>query len=284
MEELISVIIPTYNRRSTIGRCLESVQNQTYGNIEIIIIDDGSGDGTEELFKDNKDERIRYHRYTPNRGACYARNYGARLAKGDYIAFQDSDDEWIPEKLERQLHFIKSTGADFIFCGMNRIDPDNNLKYYYPTTTFDHMRDAVEQLLIENTISTQTIMIKRDVFKDIQFDESFKRYQDWDFSLQAALSGKKIVYQKEALVDSVVQKDSISSKVSPTKAYEHFFEKYNEIFEKYPKAMSSIYRKMGISYRYSNRKKTKRYLKESLKYDFDIKTMIKLLLYYVRLW
>ena len=99
----ISVIIPTYNRAHLISRSAKSVLAQTYPDFELIIVDDGSGDNTEEIIEALADPRIRYLRHESNRGVSAARNTGIRAARGDYIAFQDSDDEWLPQKLEKQL-------------------------------------------------------------------------------------------------------------------------------------------------------------------------------------
>ena len=97
----ISVIIPTYNRGNMIERAVRSVLNQTYNNIEVIVVDDGSTDNTEEVIKDIKDTSVIYIKEA-NAGACVARNKGIDVSSGDYIAFLDSDDEWFPEKLEIQ--------------------------------------------------------------------------------------------------------------------------------------------------------------------------------------
>ena len=85
--ELISVIIPSYNRKDKLPNCLKSVLQQSYTNIEVIVVDDASTDGTEKLFSDNTDERLFYYRYEENRGACYARNYGAERSHGNIICF-----------------------------------------------------------------------------------------------------------------------------------------------------------------------------------------------------
>lgn len=96
----VSVVIPTYNRAHLVGRAIQSVLNQTYQDFEIIVVDDGSTDNTEEVVKSFNDPRIRYIRHDQNRGGSAARNTGIKMARGEYIAFQDSDDEWLPEKLE----------------------------------------------------------------------------------------------------------------------------------------------------------------------------------------
>ena len=144
VKNLISVVIPCYNRVDVILPCIQSVLSQSYGDIEIIVADDGSTDGTEKLFDQLTDARIRYCRYTPNHGACRARNFGAQRARGEYIAFQDSDDYWHTDKLQKELSALLEWNADFVFCGMNRVSPDGK-KYYYPVNPFDNSADALPQ-------------------------------------------------------------------------------------------------------------------------------------------
>lgn len=282
MEALISIVIPSYNRRDTIIPCIESVLSQTYGNIEVIVVDDASSDKTYELFEHFPDKRVHFYRYEKNQGACYARNLGASYAKGQYIAFQDSDDVWHPEKLEKQINYLVSNDSDFVFCGMNRLEPEAML--YYPTTRFEPTGDVVEQLLANNMISTQTMLMKRDVLDCVKFDISFKRFQDWDFALQVALEKFKIGYLEEALVNSAVQANSISVSAKTGMAYEHLFNKYKAYYEQYQHALATIYMYQARGYRGVNYKKVRHYLRLSLKAELNIKTLAKLALSIFRLW
>ncbi len=120
---LISVVLPTFNRKRLLPRAINSVLNQTYKNLELIIIDDGSTDNTEEIVKAYSDTRIRYCKQKLNRGGSAARNAGIKLAKGELISFQDSDDEWLPEKLERQVRKFSEVGDDVgvIYCGYESV-------------------------------------------------------------------------------------------------------------------------------------------------------------------
>ena len=105
---IISVIIPTYNRENMIGYAIKSVLNQTFKNLEIIVVDDGSTDNTEEIIRDFKDKRVKYiKKYKKNRGISVARNIGIKVARGKYIAPLDSDDEWLPEKLDKQIKILQ---------------------------------------------------------------------------------------------------------------------------------------------------------------------------------
>ena len=105
----VSVIITTYNRAHLVGKAIKSVLNQTFQDFELIVVDDGSTDNTEEVINSFNDTRIRYIRHKINKGGNAARNTGLRNSKGEYIAFLDSDDEWLPEKLERQLEVFKKS-------------------------------------------------------------------------------------------------------------------------------------------------------------------------------
>ena len=103
----MSVIIPTYNRAHLVGRAIQSVIDQTFIGWELLLIDDGSTDDTEKVVKRFCDHRIRYLRHEVNKGAGAARNTGIRESSGEYIALLDSDDEWLPEKLDKQLNVFR---------------------------------------------------------------------------------------------------------------------------------------------------------------------------------
>ena len=115
MKELISVIIPTFNSENTIIRAVESVLNQTYDKLEVIVVDDGSTDRTPDLLKNIVDERVRYYANYENVGPLGARNWGIDLARGTYVAFQDSDDVWNKDKIEKQVKRVPSSNNDLSF-------------------------------------------------------------------------------------------------------------------------------------------------------------------------
>ena len=115
MRPKISVIIPTYNRRLSIEVAIKSVLSQSYKEFELIIIDDGSTDKTKELIEFIDDRRIQYF-YQENQGSSVARNLGVEKSEGDFIAFLDSDDCWLEDKLEKQFSFLKNTKNDMPGC------------------------------------------------------------------------------------------------------------------------------------------------------------------------
>ena len=107
--DLVSIITPSYNSSSFIAQTIESILSQTYVNWELLITDDCSTDNTRDIveYYQRKDSRIKFFQLKQNAGAAVARNHSIRMARGRYIAFCDSDDRWYPEKLEKQLAFMK---------------------------------------------------------------------------------------------------------------------------------------------------------------------------------
>ena len=132
MKELVSVIMPSYNTAKYIGETIKSVQAQTYENWELIIVDDCSTDNTDSAVEPFlSDERIRYLKNSRNSGAAVSRNYALREAKGKWIAFLDSDDLWLPDKLEKQINFMLKNSYHFSYTNYIEIDENSipNGKY-----------------------------------------------------------------------------------------------------------------------------------------------------------
>ena len=128
--QLVSVILPLYNRAESIVGAINSVLDQTYRNLELIVVDDASTDQSIELVEAISDPRIRLLRHETNQGAAAARNTGIEAAKGGYVAFQDSDDEWLPEKLDKQMQVFLAApeGVGAVYCGFVRMgerEPNN---------------------------------------------------------------------------------------------------------------------------------------------------------------
>ena len=127
MHGLVSIIMPSYNTAKYISDSIKSVLAQTYKNWELIIVDDCSTDNTDEIVGEFlSDERIRYLKNEKNSGAAVSRNYALREARGKWIAFLDSDDLWLPEKLEKQLAFMAENGYKFSYTEYSVIDSDSN--------------------------------------------------------------------------------------------------------------------------------------------------------------
>lgn len=126
MNNLVSIIMPSYNTAQYIGESISSVLNQTYSNWELIIVDDCSTDNTDEIITAIKDKRIRYLKNEKNSGAAVSRNRALREAKGKWIAFLDSDDLWDKDKLEKQIRFMEENDYHFTYTDYLEIDENSN--------------------------------------------------------------------------------------------------------------------------------------------------------------
>ena len=133
IDGLVSIIMPSWNTANFIAESIQSVINQTYTNWELLIVDDCSTDNTDEVVASFKDKRIRYFKNKKNSGAALTRNKAMRKAQGEWIAFLDSDDLWMPEKLERQIDFMKKNGYTFSYTEYEKIDEEDNPLNIYVT-------------------------------------------------------------------------------------------------------------------------------------------------------
>lgn len=222
---LVSIIIPSYNREKVIVSSVQSVLNQSVKDIEVIVVDDCSSDNTLSVLREIKDARLKIVCLEKNSGACVARNVGIKAANGKYIAFQDSDDVWHPDKLEKQLMALNSYQADVCFCAFNKFTESNGNVMIYPT--FSEGIIPYHVLASYSQASTQTIIAKREIFDEILFDPKLPRLQDFDWMIRAAKENS-VVFVPEPLVDVYVQSDSIS--INNNK----LIEAYRIIIEKYP--------------------------------------------------
>ena len=279
---MVSVIIPSYNRAGTIRNAVESVLNQTYADLELLVVDDGSTDNTEQVVNSIRDERVRYIRQPVNKGACVARNRGIQEIKGEYIAFQDSDDVWAADKLEKQMRTLQETGADMVYCGMTR--HLGGKSRYFPSDQKPNQSLTLKALLTKNKISTQTILIKKEAAEKVLFDESFRRLQDWDFSTRVLLNGYAVAYLPEALVTATVQTDSITTSVNSMEAYQQFIRKYQEHYDKYPDALSGVYLVMASLLKADSPELAKTYLKKSLNAKFTLGAVVRYALLVLKAW
>lgn len=133
IDGLVSIIMPSYNTGRLIGESIESVINQTYSNWELLIVDDHSTDHTEEVVRSFPDDRIRFFSNEENLGAALSRNRAMREARGEWIAFLDSDDLWEPEKLEKQIDFMQRNGYVFSYHDYEKIDENSKPLNIYVT-------------------------------------------------------------------------------------------------------------------------------------------------------
>jgi glycosyltransferase involved in cell wall biosynthesis len=224
---LVSVVVPTYNRAYCLGRTLESALAQTHADLELIVVDDGSTDGTRDLVEDlaRRDPRVRYF-HQENKNVSAARNQGIALARGEFLALLDSDDVWMPWKLELQLACMaRAPEVGMVWSDMEAIDVDGAVAHerylrtmysayrWYPTNEAlfagsealslvaprlrDHVGEArfwtgniFSQMIMGNLVHTSTVLIRRDRLDRVQgFDVKLMPGEDYDFHLRTCKHG-----------------------------------------------------------------------------------------------
>lgn len=208
-EKLVSIITPTYNCAKFIARTLDSVQAQTYQNWEMIIIDDRSQDNTKEIVEGymKDDPRIQYHLLDVNSGAAVARTTAMSLAKGSYMAFLDSDDIWMPDKLERQIRWMNDNGYAFSCTAYEQIDEDDNL---LNRTIKTIKKTDYNRLLLDCPVGNSTVVY--DVEKMGKFEvPNIRKRNDDALWLQMLKKEKYIWGMPDVLMKYRIRQNSISS-------------------------------------------------------------------------
>jgi len=194
-EPLVSVIVPAYNRAGIIGETIENIFQQTYANIELIIVDDGSTDDTQAKLR-SYGSRIQWA-VQKNTGPAAARNRGTRMAKGEIIAFQDSDDAWHPTKIARQVSLLQRAGESAVCCICNCIVqlPGIAVRSFEnaplnPPIEEGIWQNAAEVLATRFILFNQAVAIRRKVLEKIGgFDESYRLMEDMELALRLSLEG-----------------------------------------------------------------------------------------------
>ena len=187
----VTVIIPTFNRASIVGRAIRSVLAQTYRDWELIVVDDASTDGTEEVVKRFQDQRIKYILHDQNRRVSAARNTGIRGAQGEYVSFLDDDDEWLPEKLQKELEVFHNSDPEvgLVYAGKTVFDEHGNVLQVRMPLESGWVYDA---MLDRHFIgSPSRVTVRKQVLESVGgFDETFVNCQDYDLWLRVARVSK----------------------------------------------------------------------------------------------
>ena len=208
-DKLISVITPTYNCAEFISRTIESVQAQTYQNWEMIIVDDRSKDNTKEIVEKymKDDNRIKYHLLEVNSGAAVARTTAMQMANGSYMAFLDSDDIWLPDKLERQIKWMTDNGYAFSCTAYEQIDEnDKSLGKVIKTVK----KTDYNRLLLDCPVGNSTVIYDVEQMGKFEVPNIRKRNDDalW---LQMLKKEKYIWGMPDVLMKYRIRRNSISS-------------------------------------------------------------------------
>lgn len=278
----VSVIIPTYNRAHLVARAINSVLNQTYSDFELIVVDDGSSDNTQEVIKSIADNRIKYIRHNINKGGSAARNTGIGLSESKYIALLDDDDEWLPTKLEKQVNAFKevSDKVGLIYTGSEVREEGNNspLKTYIPK----FRGDVRNKLLMGPMVcGSHSVLIKRECFLKVGFfDESLTSCQDWDMWKRIS-EDYDFDFVSAVLARTYLHSEQISSNfASLIPGRKKMLEKHMEQFQKHPEILISHLKTLGKMHSINGTWKESIYwFREALKVDvFEI---IKILAWFI---
>ena len=184
----VTVVLPTYDREPLLWRSIRSVLDQTYEDFELIIVDDGSTDATAESVARFGDRRLRCIRLAENRGAAAARNVGIRAATGRFIAFQDSDDEWLPSKLERHMRAFETCGPEVgvVYSDMQRIRRDGSPQYHRsPSVVPGVLIDPGTRFYQVCKLGIQSTVIRRECLAAVGgFNEAFPALEDLELFIR----------------------------------------------------------------------------------------------------
>jgi glycosyltransferase involved in cell wall biosynthesis len=196
------VIIPAFNREDVIERAVASVCRQSFTDLEIIVIDDGSTDNTEGIVRSIRDERIRYLRFRGNRGSAAARNEGLKVAGGKYVAFLDSDDEWLPAKIEKQVALMETLDDQWGICQTGaQIIADGLPKQPFIPRVIESGEVYRPLIFGKVPFLTPTLMFRKTILPQVGlFDERLRRGQDLEFLLRVFARCKMAVVSEPLAV------------------------------------------------------------------------------------
>lgn len=265
---MVSVIIPNYNREKLIVRAVESVLGQTYKELEVIVVDDCSTDFSIKLLDEIRDSRLKVVRLDVNSGACVARNRGISEAKGEYIAFLDSDDQWLPDKLEMQLNYMSNHKCDAVFSQYYYYELFKKESFVKIKPLIDKKENYLSRILYANCVAMDTLIAKKDVFNCVRFDPNLPRYQDWDIAIQIA-ELYKLDYLDKPTLNVYEQKNSITYSTSKEKKYnaiQYLYNKHLNVIQQYPEAQSHFLWTMGL-YSFCTETPKPEFIKKSAELD-----------------
>ena len=245
--QCVSIIMPTYNRADTLPRAIQSVLDQSWLHFELIIIDDGSDDGTEQVVRSFEDNRVHYIQ-SDHRGASAARNVGIAQAKYDAIAFLDSDDQWHKDFLTILTNCL--TGATpetgVVFCGYWYFSESQ--KTYRPAECAFVAGDIMEEVIKGNFIALPAALVKKICFDQCGgFDESLPCRHDWELWIRIARQWQ-FQYVDKPLLNVYQSQSSISTNYKYlVEGWAPLIKKHLDLFSKYPEILASHYLKIARS-------------------------------------
>ena len=193
----VSIILPIYNRAATLRRCIESALGQRFADWEMVAVDDGSSDDSAAIVESYGDSRIRLIRHEVNRGAGAARDTAMQAARGEYFALLDSDDEWLPTKLEQQMAALGKGNARLSSCRYEFLRDGQTIQWPKPFDPESWERSLHRECSFG---FGTTLVIHREVARRLgPFDPDLPRHEDWDWVLRAFEGGEQLAFVPEVL-------------------------------------------------------------------------------------
>lgn len=222
---LVSVVVPTHNDSKYIKEAMSSIVNQTYDNLEIVVVDDFSSDNTVEIIKAFNDKRIRIIRNESNRGAAYSRNIGIKNCTGDYISFMDGDDVWSLDKTEEQIKFMLDNDYVFTSCLYSFMSEDGQSldKYMSAPKKVTHRK-----FLKTDYIGCITTMYKKDIYPDLAIPEDI--YKRNDYALWIKLSEHADCYTLPLILAAHRNRKGSISSVNKFSLIKHHRELFKKLY------------------------------------------------------
>lgn len=255
--EKVSVIMPCYNHAGFIGESIESILNQSYGDLELIIVDDRSIDDSVEIIKEYEraDKRVVFRQNSENLGVSNTRNNAINTSSGEYIAFCDADDVWEKDKLETQIRILSKNPSYGAMHSDSIVIDEKGRPTGKRFSTLNHKGSKVSgylfyALCLRNFINTQTVILKRDCLNGkTPFKEDFKYFEDWICWINIA-KDHNFLYVDEPLAKYRVHEKS--TRRDREGYIEHRIRVYDYILNRYPdiplKIRSKIFYQIGINY------------------------------------
>ena len=238
---LVSAIITTHNRKDLVIGAIKSVMDQTYPNIETIVVDDGSTDGTEKYIEETlKDASIRYFYNADMPGGNHARNIGIKHSKGEYLAFLDDDDEWMPSKIEKQVRYYLDN-PESAFVGCARIDEYDFRERYCQNPQLIPEGDLSKTIFNTFLFTSSCMMVRKDkLLKAGFFDESLEFWQDYELQIRLCQIGKVGMIRENLTLYRIIAKDG-ERKTNRfegwMQAVEHIQNKHQDLIGNLPEKM-----------------------------------------------
>ena len=272
----VSVIIPTHNRPELLKKAVSSVLNQTYKNLEIIVIDDGLEKRAEEVINSFHDTQLKYIQHLEEKGGSAARNLGIKNATGYFIAFLDDDDEWVPEKLAIQMAQFESTPREVGFCfsAVENIYSDRKYITTVPSGIGDYHKLALSYF---KSMLTVTLIVKKYVFEEIgMFDEQFPSHQEADLMIRVTKKFKGLGIDQPLVRVSMGGHQQVGSSLERRiLGREMLLEKHSDEYKKNKKLLADQSFALGLMYRDDFQfRKAHVMFRKALKNDFSIKYLI----------